>query len=205
MGGNELLGARLVLAGFDKGTGPWRWDLLGDSVFELVLYTLKRGLVVSLHVAPPCSSFSAALRSKARLRSAEPPEGPEAEVQSSSAANELAQRSATCCSAQAATGGGWWNWGNPVALLMWGLPEVARLKRDAKKVVFDQYRYGARRDLDPICQRTTVLGNRSRTEALRRMCVGSYAHLVLAGMWCVDARQPRLPRTLSAAACPSEL
>eukprot|EP00974_Lingulodinium_polyedra_P117315 11162771-Lingulodinium_polyedra.AAC.1 len=67
----------LVRPAVDLLHGPRRLDLCGEAAWRALRQEVVRRQVSFVRLGVPCATFSAALRGRARLRSARDPVGPE--------------------------------------------------------------------------------------------------------------------------------
>ena len=159
-----------VLPAVDWRFGPRRLDLHDEDNVRV----LKRGIISQsvkfLHLGVPCTTFSAALRGAARMRSVACPVGPEEEVDKIRKANFLVRQSVKLCVLMEKLGG-WWSIENPLGSLLWRMPEVVCLSERAFRVCYDACQFGANIPGEgPFMKPSLLLTNAPWLRCLGRRC-----------------------------------
>lgn len=176
-----------VAPGIDLLKGPRKIDLCNDQAYLDLVKEVFTQRVSYVHLGTPCTTFSSALRGKARKRSKCDPVGPESDPKIA-AANLLSRRTVSLCRL-IAQAGGFWSIENPNSSLLWHLPEVARLVGQGSFVRFDACAYGARIPGEgAFRKRTKLLTNMLPLRGLERRCTCTEPHVELKGKTRVAGR-----------------
>jgi hypothetical protein len=171
----------IALPAVDLVKGPRRFDLCDDVVYEAIKREIIEKRVRYLHLGTPCTTFSSALRGRARKRSVRDPVGPEATDPKIATANLLVRRSVELCRLLSRLGG-FWSVENPGTSLLWRFPEIVSLACNGFYVRFDACAYGAQiAGEGRFRKRTRLLTNMGKLRLLERRCNCAEPHVILAG------------------------
>ena len=114
-----------TLPAYDPFWGPRRSNLAEPCSHRELVREVLAGPVRYVHFGMPCTTFSAALRGVARLRSVADPVGPES-VLKVAAANTLVRNMLQIIKLLTKTGG-FWSIENPRSSLLWCFPGISEL------------------------------------------------------------------------------
>ena len=176
-----------ALDGIDLHYGPRKLDMTNDqSYMELKREILTKDIAY-VHFGTPCTTFSSALRGRARKRSVACPMGPRGDPKIE-AANLMVQRTAELCNLLARQGKQW-SIENPSGSLIWRMPEFNDLTKRGFNVSFDACAYGGRIPGEgPFKKPTKVLTNAPKLRLLCRKCKCVGGHVELKGKTKVNGR-----------------
>ena len=156
-------------------------DLLNPAFIAVVIGLILEGSFLLVHLGPPCSSFSIAVNRfpSYRMRDALHPAGlpnlPRHRQEKVDLGNALAECAARLAKAQTAAKG-YWQLEQPDSSIMWKLPCIVSLNKDAWHAVRDVCVDGA-----PWRTPTAIASNHASISQLEAKCKGGHCHIQLAG------------------------
>ena len=157
-----------TLPAYDPFWGPRRSNLAEPCSHRELVREVLAGPVRYVHFGMPCTTFSAALRGAARLRSVADPVGPES-VLKVAAANTLVRNKLLTKT------GGFWSIENPRSSLLWCFPGISEL--GGFTIDFDACAFGAKfPEKGFIKKPTRIFTNLPALRSLGRRCPGTHLH-----------------------------